>query len=76
MHPGQRAPRLPRIAKLCQPARLPPVQGEGARAEEQLVRALQQDRSWADVQFVRQNTRWPPRLYEAYERFLGAPTAS
>ena len=52
------------------------AQGEGARAEEQLVRALQQDRSWGDVRFVRQNTRWPPRLYDAYERFLGAPTAS
>lgn len=52
------------------------ARGEGARAEEQLVRALQQDRSWGDVRFVRQNTRWPPRLYDAYERFLGAPTAS
>ncbi|KAL4458527.1 hypothetical protein ABPG75_013392 [Micractinium tetrahymenae] len=52
------------------------ARGEGARAEEQLVRALQQDRSWADVRFVRQNTRWPPRLYEAYERFLAAPSAS
>ena len=46
------------------------MQGEGGRAEEQLVRALEQDARWGDAVFVQANTRWPPALYDAYARFL------
>lgn len=39
--------------------------GDGERAEEQLVRAVNQDGRWADMAFIRANTRWPPKLYGA-----------
>ncbi|PSC71431.1 condensin complex subunit 3 [Micractinium conductrix] len=51
------------------------ARGEGERAEEQFVRALAQERWWGDMPFIRANTRWPPALYDAMERFLAAPAA-
>lgn len=50
-------------------------QGHGERAEEQLVRALQQDGGWGDMAFICANTRWPPRLEEAMENFLAIKPA-
>lgn len=30
---------------------------------------------WEDMGFIRANTRWPPALYEAMERFLAISPA-
>ena len=45
--------------------------GRGERAEEQLVRALEQGGpGWGDMEFVRSSTRWPPRMYGAMQDLL------
>jgi tetratricopeptide (TPR) repeat protein len=44
--------------------------GRRAAAEEALVRAADVDPAWADGREVRRATRWPPKLYDAYEALL------
>ena len=44
--------------------------GQPAKAEEQFSRALDVDTAWGDMGFVAANTRWPPALLAAMERFL------
>ena len=45
--------------------------GRGERAEEQLVRALEQGgTSWGDIECVKSSTRWPPRMYDAMQDLL------
>jgi len=44
--------------------------GDGGAAEEHFDAALGLDGSWGDMRHVREQTRWPPRLYAAMERFL------
>lgn len=48
------------------------LQGNGERAEEQFSAAAESGTGrWGDLEWVRQNTRWPPALEQAYSRFLG-----
>ena len=44
--------------------------GDGGAAEEQFDTALALDGRWGSMRHVREATRWPPRLYQAMERFL------
>ncbi|MEW5304103.1 MAG: hypothetical protein WDW36_006737 [Sanguina aurantia] len=56
--------------------------GQEVRAEGEMERALQLEPRWRDIDFVRAQTRWPPALYDALQRFidldskvLGTPVA-
>lgn len=44
--------------------------GTRAAAEEQLALALDADPGWGNIASVRENTRWPPALYELYAKLL------
>ncbi|PRW60068.1 tetratricopeptide repeat [Chlorella sorokiniana] len=52
------------------------AQGEGERAEEQFLRALEIEPRWGDVAWVQANTRWPPALEDAFARFLAIQSSS
>ena len=52
------------------------VQGDGERAEEQLLRAVEREPLWADLQFIRSNTRWPPSLDAAMANLLAINTGA
>ena len=45
-------------------------QGNIGAAEEELAKAVDLDEIWNDPQEVRKNTRWPPRLYEVYDKLI------
>ena len=44
--------------------------GQQAKAEEQLEAATAMQSGWGKINFVRDHTRWPPRLYAALEKML------
>ncbi len=44
--------------------------GNSAKAESEYDRATQLDPSLQNMTYVRQNTRWPPALYDAFEKLL------
>lgn len=46
------------------------MQGNGERAEERFARATELEPRWSSLDWVRQNTRWPPALDAAFARFL------
>jgi len=52
------------------------LQGEGERAEEQFLRALEIEPLWSDIAWVKANTRWPPALEDAFARFLAIQGSS
>jgi hypothetical protein len=52
------------------------LQGDGERAEEQLLRAVEREPLWADLQFIRSNTRWPPSLDAAMANLLAIETGA
>lgn len=45
-------------------------QGNVGLAEEELAKAVELDALWNDPQQVRENTRWPPKLYEVYDKLI------
>jgi hypothetical protein len=45
-------------------------QGEQERAEQQFYRAATLDARWSDLGWIQANTRWPPLLEAAMQRFL------
>lgn len=45
-------------------------QGNVGAAEEELAKAVELDDLWNDPQQVRANTRWPPKLYEVYDKLI------
>ena len=44
--------------------------GQKGSAEDQFDKAVSLDGRWAKMNYIRQQTRWPPALYSAMERFL------
>ena len=46
------------------------VTGQQGRAEEHFERAVGLDARWGNMAYIRQQTRWPPALYAAMEKFL------
>lgn len=44
--------------------------GNPEMAEEELSKALEVDPAWGDSEIVKENTRWPPLLYQAYEDLI------
>ena len=49
--------------------------GQERLAEDQFDKALSLDGRWSNMGFIRQQTRWPPALYSAMERFLSIASA-
>lgn len=47
-----------------------PSQGNGAAAEDQLVRAQATEAGWGDMRWIEEHTRWPPRLLQVMRSFL------
>lgn len=45
-------------------------QGNVGAAEEEFAKAVDLDELWGDPEEVRNNTRWPPKLYEAYDKLI------
>jgi len=45
-------------------------QGKLGEAEEELAKAVEIDEVWGDASKIRQNTRWPPKLYDAYFKLI------
>lgn len=52
------------------------VSGQEAAAEDAFDHAKDLELNWTDMRYVRQATRWPPRLYESLEKFLGLSSTS
>ena len=52
------------------------VTGQQGRAEEHFERAVGLDPRWGNMAYIRQQTRWPPALYAAMEKFLSIATSS
>ena len=46
------------------------VSGQQGKAEEHFEKAVALDPRWSRMGFIRQQTRWPPALYAAMEKFL------
>ena len=46
------------------------VSGQQGKAEEHFDKAVNLDARWSKMAFIRQQTRWPPALYDAMEKFL------
>lgn len=44
--------------------------GDAERAEQQFYRAVAQDERWNNMGWILENTRWPPKLESAMQRFL------
>ena len=44
--------------------------GQHAQAEEQLEAATAVQAGWGRINFVKDHTRWPPKLYAALESML------
>ena len=49
--------------------------GQEGPAEDHFDKALRLDSQWSNMGFIRQQTRWPPALYSAMERFLAIASA-
>lgn len=52
------------------------VSGQQGKAEEHFDKALSLDPRWRRMEFIKQQTRWPPRLYDAMEKFLAIAASS
>ena len=46
------------------------VSGQQSKAEEHFEKAVALDSRWSSMAYIRQQTRWPPALYDAMEKFL------
>ena len=46
------------------------VSGQQNKAEDHFEKAVALDARWSSMAYIRQQTRWPPALYEAMEKFL------
>ncbi|GAB4821919.1 hypothetical protein N2152v2_008965 [Parachlorella kessleri] len=46
------------------------AEGQQTVAEAEFEKATRQDSRWGSLEFIRSNTRWPPKLYTAMARFL------
>lgn len=44
--------------------------GQKGLAEDHFDKAVTLDGRWSKMGYIRQQTRWPPALYQAMERFL------
>lgn len=44
--------------------------GQSGSAEEHFATATAIEPRWRDMEFVQLQTRWPPKLYTAMQRFL------
>lgn len=52
------------------------VSGQQSKAEEHFDKAVSLDGRWRKMTFIRQQTRWPPALYDAMEKFLAIAGSS
>ena len=52
------------------------VSGQQGKAEEHFEKAVSLDPRWSKMRFIRQQTRWPPTLYAAMEKFLAIAAPS
>ncbi|EIE21375.1 TPR-like protein [Coccomyxa subellipsoidea C-169] len=52
------------------------VSGQQGKAEEHFDKAVSLDGRWRKMGFIRQQTRWPPALYDAMEKFLAIAGSS
>ena len=50
--------------------------GQQGLAEDQFDKAVNLDARWSKIGYIRQQTRWPPALYSAMERFLSISSNS
>lgn len=46
------------------------VSGQQSKAEEHFEKAVALEPRWSRMAYIRQQTRWPPALYDAMEKFL------
>jgi len=62
--------RLPHAEAHAALAAVEWASGQKGLAEDHFDKAVNLDARWSKIGYIRQQTRWPPALYSAMERFL------